>query len=223
MPPDADPGEFGPFGVASDGVDVAARARVASEPAKNERQGERDPYERRLPKNVGLRNGAVPVGKNGRGNLTAAGVNDNAASVDGERPERRDDRRDAQAGSEQRVARAQRCSDRDPNDKDQCQRGVRVLREPKRRNESAPRDDRADGEIDLSPYDEKRLPQSHDADERSGQGDLFEIRGLQESRLAQCDREADGQQRHKQLCFTRRPGRCERRLQAFSPKTIGRP
>src|SRR6185437_9633967 len=157
MPPDADPRKFGPLGVTSDGVDVPARARVTGEPAKNQRQGERDPYEGRLPKNVGLRNGAVPVGENGRGNLTAAGVDDNAASVDGERPERRDNRRDAQAGGEQRVARAQRRADRDPDDKDQRQGGVRVLREPKRREESAPRDDRPDGEIDLSSYDEKRL------------------------------------------------------------------
>ena len=77
-----------------------------------------------------------------------------------------------------------------------------MFREPKRRDESAPRDDRADGQIDLAPYDEKRLPQSHNEDERSGQGDLFEIRGLQESWLTQCDRETNCQQRDKQLCFT---------------------
>ena len=50
-----------------------------------------------------------------------------------------------------------------------------MLREPKGGNESARRDDRANGEIDLSTYNKERLPESHYPDQRSGQGDLFEI------------------------------------------------
>ena len=100
MPTDSDPSEFSPFRIAANGIDIAPRARVAGEPAKNHSQCERDPYERRLAENVGLRHGAVLVRENGRGNLTAASINDNAAPIDGKRSERRDDRRNAQARSQ---------------------------------------------------------------------------------------------------------------------------
>jgi hypothetical protein len=75
-----------PLRIAADGVDVPSSARVAGEPAKEKREGERDPNERGLPDDMGLRNGAVLVRENGRGNLTAAGINDDSAPVDGERP-----------------------------------------------------------------------------------------------------------------------------------------
>jgi hypothetical protein len=51
-----------------------------------------------------------------------------------------------------------------------------MLREPKRGNESARRDNRTDGEIDLSTYNKERLTQSYNPDQRSGQGHLFKIR-----------------------------------------------
>ena len=69
------------------------------------------------------------------------------------------------------------------------ERAVGIVLQPVGRNEGAHGDDGADGEVDLPGDDDQRLADGDDADERRRQGDLLEVRRLQEARLAQRHRQ----------------------------------
>ena len=66
----------------------------------------------------------VAVGKHGGRDLPSPGIDDDPATIDGERSERGDDRWDAEEGNQQAVAGAQRESDAAADQEHEDQRTV---------------------------------------------------------------------------------------------------
>src|SRR5205807_526157 len=81
---------------------------VARHPAEEDGEQEREPYEKGHARYVQLRDLLVALGQHRRGDLPASRDDDRRAAVDRERPERRDDRRDAGPRDEECVAGPER-------------------------------------------------------------------------------------------------------------------